>query len=68
MERYWDEGNEGKQRCQFSCFVGTRKCICEGVSGHAGEHERIPTLLNATLDDLISLPSFKSFKQVNQSD
>jgi hypothetical protein len=68
MQRYYEEGNEGKPRCRYACFVRETKCVCEGLLGHEGEHERVTTLFCTTAEDLMSLPRLKSFKQVNQSE
>jgi hypothetical protein len=46
---------EGYPQCKERCVVGelprARVCVCELVAGHDGEHERIPTMRLAGVNE-----------------
>jgi len=55
---------DGEHQCSQRCVVGElgrgKVCVCELVSGHQGEHERIPTLRPAGVKES-ELPWYRSF-------
>lgn len=61
MEKYYENG---RPRCQQNCAVRGTICICEGVAGHSGEHEKVPTRFLATVQDLENFSVFESFVEV----
>lgn len=75
IEHYYDAN---KPRCPQKCIVGACKtygiggdiCVCELVAGHAGAHERVPTMRTATAGDTRNFPVFADFvssKAINET-
>ena len=61
MTHYYESG---RPRCQQKCVVRGVICVCEGVAGHDGEHEKVPTRFLATTQDTMRFPVFESFAEV----
>jgi hypothetical protein len=57
-KRFYEDGSP---QCQQRCVVLGKVCICEFLSGHTGECERVPTTRLASIRDLERWPVYSKF-------